>query len=176
MNNLPQRKQIRFIHHNYSQGKYFITICTKNRIPFFGKFSSDKLILSDIGRIAQQNWREIPKNFPNTILDEFIIMPDHIHGIIILEKDSTGMINHAPTLSPIPNNPMTLPYTSLGHIIRSYKAKTTYIIRKFFGHSNFAWQRIFYEHIILSELALNNIRTYICNNPKHHLDKKDRKH
>jgi REP element-mobilizing transposase RayT len=67
-------------------GKYFITICTKNKIPFFGKICNGEMILSESGIIAHNSWLAIPSHFPSALLDEFIIMPDHIHGIIIIES------------------------------------------------------------------------------------------
>ena len=67
-----------------SSGSYFITICTKNRLPFFGKIINGKMILSEIGELAKKFWQEIPQHFPNAQLNEFIIMPDHMHGIICL--------------------------------------------------------------------------------------------
>jgi putative transposase len=74
-----------------SPGKYFITICTKNKIPYFGNVENGKMILSELGIIAENFWREIPDHFPNIKLDEFIIMPDHIHGIIIIEAPKLGV-------------------------------------------------------------------------------------
>ena len=69
-----------------SPGRYFITICTRNRIPYFGKIENGKMILSASGVIAERYWREIPKHFPFVDLDVFIIMPDHMHGIIIINR------------------------------------------------------------------------------------------
>src|SRR5664280_555297 len=71
-----------------SPGKYFITICTKNRKPYFGEVENGKMGLSELGIIAKKFWKEIPGHFPNIKLDEFIIMPDHIHGILIINQDS----------------------------------------------------------------------------------------
>ena len=66
---------------------YFVTICTKNREKFFGKIINNSVRLSPIGKIAQKYWLEIPKHFPFVKLDKFIIMPNHIHGIIIINKN-----------------------------------------------------------------------------------------
>jgi REP element-mobilizing transposase RayT len=82
--------------HDYSSpGKYYITICVKNQIPFFGKIANGKMILNDIGIIADKFWLEIPHHYQNIKLDEYIIMPDHIHGIII--------INPNPSIVQTPN-------------------------------------------------------------------------
>ncbi len=73
---------------DYSRnGYYFVTICVKNLDSVFGRFEHGKMILSDIGKIAEQCWREIPVHFPFVILDEFIIMPNHVHGIILIDND-----------------------------------------------------------------------------------------
>jgi hypothetical protein len=74
--------------HDYSSpGEYFITICVRNQIPFFGKIENRKMILNDIGIIANKFWLEIPHHYQNIKLDEYIIMPDHIHGILIINSD-----------------------------------------------------------------------------------------
>ncbi len=74
--------------YDYSQdGSYFVTICTKERELFFGEVQNNKMILNDLGVIAEKYWLEIPQHFENTELDEFIIMPNHIHGIIVIDND-----------------------------------------------------------------------------------------
>jgi len=84
-------KKRRLQNYNYGKnGYYFITICTKNRKPFFGKIINDKMKLSNIGKIAQQCYREIPNHFNNVKLDEYVIMPDHIHGIIMINNGVVG--------------------------------------------------------------------------------------
>ena len=67
-------------------GYYFITICTKNKECYFGEIIDDKMILSEIGKIAHKYWQEIPKHFPFAQLDKFVIMPNHMHGIIIIDN------------------------------------------------------------------------------------------
>ncbi|MEA3287872.1 MAG: transposase, partial [Candidatus Marinimicrobia bacterium] len=67
-------------------GKYFITICTKNRRPYFGDIEFGKMILNDIGKLAYRNWSSIPDHFPFVYLGEFVVMPNHIHGIIEIAK------------------------------------------------------------------------------------------
>ena len=79
-----------------SSGWYYVTICTKDRICYFGSITNRKINLSDIGKIAKQYWKEIPDHFNNIILEEYTIMPNHIHGIIIIQNNvETG---HAPSL------------------------------------------------------------------------------
>ena len=93
----------RYQGYDYSlPGKYFITICTKNKIHYFGEIDDGKMILSETGLIVRDFWIAIPYHFPHTLLDEFIIMPDHIHGIIIIKSavqtPKLGVLNRTPKL------------------------------------------------------------------------------
>jgi putative transposase len=148
---------------------YFVTICTHKRKHYFGDIKNRKMQLSKIGEIAQKYWEEIPKQFNYAKLDTFVIMPDHMHGIIMIAKD-TGAINRASTMemkSSIPGgitgnkNPML--YYNLSRIIRWYKGRVTYEARKI--QPNFTWQPRFYDHIVRDERSFQNISEYILNNP-----------
>ncbi len=163
-----------------SPGGYFVTICTKNRVPYFGKIVHGTMELSEIGRIAETYWREIPAHFPHVALDEFVIMPDHIHGIIVIMDMMDMMVEtmvETPNLgvSTSPTSPTIPPNHwkpgSLGVIINQYKRICTIQIRK--RGYNFAWQSRYYDSIIPDAGALERIRRYIINNPakweqKHH--------
>lgn len=147
----------------FAPGKYFITICTKNRIPCFGEIRNNKMSLSDTGVIARDLWLAIPSHFPSALLDEFIIMPDHIHGIIIIKSSVVAMpkLGVATTAKKTGN-----PYwksNSIGSIINQFKRICT-IITKTKG-LEFAWQPRYYDHIIRSGKDLNRIRRYIIDNP-----------
>jgi REP element-mobilizing transposase RayT len=69
-----------------NNGAYFLTLCTHNRETYFGNIEDGNMLLSEMGQIAQKHWNEIPEHFPFVILDEFIVMPNHVHGIIIIDK------------------------------------------------------------------------------------------
>ena len=155
---------------NYSNsGYYAITICTKGRIECFGDVIDDEMILNKNGMITRQNWLNIMNHFNNIRLDEFIIMPNHIHSIIEIQRRDAinrvstrlnkkykgGITGH--------NNPM-LYKIKLGKIIRWFKGKTSYQIHKN-DLTNFAWQKGYYEHIIRNENDLNKACEYIINNP-----------
>jgi len=174
------RKSIRLPYYDYSEsGYYFITICTKDRKIFF-----DNERIEDI---VKKFWLEIPKHFQNTKLDEWIIIPNHLHGIVIVENNRRGAIHHAQCRGAIhhaqcrgaihhahgfdksnpyriKNNPMLSSEPTLGKIIRWFKGRTSYEIHKN-SFKYFGWQRNYYEHIIRNEKSLNNIRNYIIGNP-----------
>jgi len=148
------RRSIRLKEFNYDQpGAYFVTICTKNRDSLLGSIKEGQLIKNDIGRAIQTAWEDLPKRFPEAALDAFIVMPNHIHGIIIVGAQfiapTEGVINHAPTL---------------GEIVRTFKAMSTRRIREEI-YPHFFWQRNYYEHVIRDEKSLNRIREYIITNP-----------
>ncbi|MFA5769951.1 MAG: transposase [Patescibacteria group bacterium] len=156
---------------NYSEnGYYFVTICTKEREHYFGEIINNKMNLSKIGKIVQKYWFEIPYHFPFVELDEFIVMPNHIHGITIIKNQHNfvcrDVINHVSTENTNKNifskiSPMNK--HSLGAIIRWYKGRTTFEIRK--QKFNFSWQTRFYDQIIRNEKSLYYIRQYIRDNP-----------
>jgi REP element-mobilizing transposase RayT len=84
-------KSARWDGYDYSQaGCYFVTICTKNREMFFGDVVDGKMVLSGIGEIAVKYWLEIPQHFNNTVLDEFIVMPNHVHGVVMIKSENHG--------------------------------------------------------------------------------------
>ncbi len=132
----------------------------------------DKMILSETGTIARDFWLEIPSHFPNTHLDEFIIMPDHIHGIIIIKSKSetksdcviveTSKLGVSTDSSIINGNP-NWKSNSIGSIINQFKRICTIKIKSF--GLDFSWQPRFYDHIIRSDNEFDRIRTYIKNNP-----------
>lgn len=152
--------------YDYSQpGEYFVTICTHDHECLFGTVADEEVRLSAIGEIAKNCWKEIPKHFLNVDLDEFIIMPNHIHGIIIINDNDINMqstncrdvqLNVSTRISPRKE--------TLSVVIRTYKATVTTLCRRN-GFYEFKWQPGFYEHIIRDEKDLQNTRDYIINNP-----------
>ena len=131
-----------------NNGRYFITICTQNRICFFGKIINREMQLNTMGKLAYKYWDEIPIHFPFVKLGEFAIMPDHMHGILIIDKtdvesktiivdtlhcnvSTTNTKNQQmANISPKPG--------SISTIIRSYKSVVTKNVRKI--HTDFGWQ------------------------------------
>ena len=163
---MKKRKHIRLRNFDYSsQGWYFITICTKNRKHYFGEIKDGQMHLSAIGEQANLYWEEIPQHFPHIELNEFIIMPNHIHGIIgIVSTDTTCRV---PTKIPIGKKTNEFGKTiagSISAIIGQFKSTLTRWSRKN-GHENFAWHVRFHDHIIRDDRAFQNISNYIKNNP-----------
>ncbi|OGL39994.1 MAG: hypothetical protein A3C43_06245 [Candidatus Schekmanbacteria bacterium RIFCSPHIGHO2_02_FULL_38_11] len=162
--NFHYRKSIRLKGYDYSNsGIYFITICTKDRELYFKKFSELKEIL-------KQQWQKIPEKFFNIQLDEFIIMPNHIHGIITVGATLAVAQKKRAGARPAP---------TIGEIIGRFKSSCVndwikYIDENKLNLNGKFWQRNYYEHIIRNENELNKIREYIQNNPlKWHLDREN---
>jgi putative transposase len=160
--NLHHRKSIRLKEYDYSQpGDYFVTVCTYKRENIFCTIVNESVCLSPAGDIIKRHWEEIPKYFENVELDEFIIMPNHIHGIIGL-TEPVGAIHE----SPLPMTQHQRRTMTLSKIIGRFKmlsAKEINLMNKTPGHH--VWQRNYYEHVIRDDKDLNNIRDYIVNNP-----------
>lgn len=148
--------------YNYSQsGMYFVTICTKDKEEFFGSIKDRKMILNDIGKMADKFWQEIPKHFPVVNLDIYQIMPNHIHGIIeIINNNSV----ETPKLG-VSTKTANWMSGCLGVIINQYKRICTIEIKKQSNLAIFAWQSRFYDHVIRNNKSLQKIREYIINNP-----------
>jgi len=195
------RRSIRLPGWDYtSAGAYFVTIVTHERMPLFGEIVDGEMRLNDAGRVAEQCWLEIPLHFPHVELDAFVIMPNHVHGIlwIVEPPPTTEMAATATTavtaatvgaknFSPLPSSPISshadaAPHPhgtskTIGSVIRGFKIGVT----KWFRQNATiytVWQRNYYEHIIRTDDALGRIRAYILNNParwetdKNHFDLK----
>ncbi len=153
---------------DYSKyGYYFVTICTKDKRIYFGNAGDENILLNKVGEKVKEIWLEIRNQFTDVELDEFVIMPNHLHGIIFINRDSIcrDSINRVSTKTPfIKNNPM-YSELSLSKIIRWFKGRTTYEIHHTLQFPDFAWQPRYYEHIIHNEKSFQKIREYIHLNP-----------
>lgn len=153
-----------------SHGFYFVTICTKNKQPYFGRIINNtttvetqdlaSLQTTPMGDIAHQYWNEIPKHFPFAELDVFIIMPDHVHGLLFFNKSNYN------DWKPNSFKPQS---KNLASVIRGYKAA----VKKYATLSNFefAWQARYYDRVIHAEPELHATRKYIEDNPTKWLNK-----
>jgi REP element-mobilizing transposase RayT len=162
---LPQRRSVRLQGYDYaSAGAYFITVCTHERRCLFGDIVDDKMGASAIGQVAEQCWQATPAHFPDVQLDELTLMPNHLHGILVLPATvpATGDACVAPT------KPVSGPARrSIAAIVGSFKSAVTRKINGLHGEPTTPlWQRNYYEHVIRDEHALNQIRQYIADNPR----------
>ncbi len=157
------RRSIRLKGYDYSQpGACFVTICTQNRECLFGEIVDGNMIMNDAGRMAEKCWNIIPSHFPHIELDVFVVMPNHVHGILFIADVPVGAKNFSPLQSD--QHPRGTSKT-IGSAIRGFKIGVTKWTRQNTGFYNI-WQRNYYEHIIRNENELNRIREYIFNNPK----------
>ena len=162
------QKQYRHKEYDYSKdGFYFVTICCKDRRIFFGNIKSGEMQLSKIGKIAEKFWKEIPDHFSSVKLDKFVIMPNHIHGIIEIDNNNFYNNNDCLYVGEYPRMSKISPKPeSLSVIIGSFKSITTKIVNSKFYEMGFAWQPRFYDRIIRNNDELNRIRQYIISNPQ----------
>jgi REP element-mobilizing transposase RayT len=163
------RQSIRLRGHDYTQaGEYYVTLCVKYRESLLGEILRNQVELTRIGEIVKECWEGIPKHFSNAVLDEFVIMPNHMHGIVILvgTRKSVGT-RHAVSqrvITPPSGEQFGNPIRgSLSTIIRSFKSAASNRIHSE-GYSAFAWQSRFYEHIIRDAEDHGRIRKYIAGN------------
>ncbi len=166
-----QRRSIRLKEYDYSQaGAYFVMICTQNNECVFGEVINEEMRLNKYGKIVKDEWLRTREIRSNVMLDEYIVMPNHFHGIILIIDDvfvgATRRV--APTVKST-----TLKSNTLGSIIGQIKSIVTKNIHKM-GLKHFHWQRNYYEHVIRNEDKLNKIRQYIQNKPlSWHLDREN---
>ncbi len=177
-----RRQSIRLKNFNYSQSSvYFVTICTHSHECVFGEIMNGEMHLNENGRIVDIEWAKTNDKRDNVVLDTYVVMPNHFHGIVILIDTCKGTARCAPaTKTCIGRN-----YRKFGKmisgtlpaIIRSFKSAVTKHINELRSEQGVpVWQRNYYDHIIRNEKELNKIREYIINNPlKWELDKENPK-
>ncbi len=164
------RQSIRLQGYDYSQaGAYFVTVVTHQRDCLFGEIENGELILNELGKIADECWRAIPEHFPFVELGVHVIMPNHMHGMIVIRADDPGIGRGAAMLRPYDDDDgnahkINVKPGSLGAIIRSYKSAVSYRSNKEHNVTG-VWQRNYYEHIIRNEHEMDNIWRYIGSNP-----------
>jgi putative transposase len=162
---IRQRKPTRMPRYNYSSsGCYFVTIVTKNKENYLGKIVANKVVLTNMGEIAKSCWLQIPEHFPNIRLDEFVIMPNHVHGIIVILHKAEDDRFTFPDSSEIADRSKM----KLSKIIQAFKSSVTRMINQDPTSDYFAWQKSFYDHIVHNYKELIQIRRYISENPLHY--------
>lgn len=163
------RHTIRLTGYDYTaDGFYLFTLVTKERLPWFGKVADGEMQLSEAGKLVWEERHRTPTIRERITLDEFIVMPDHVHGILVVGEPSLP-----PTGSPWPilDSEKTSKFgdssNTLGAVIGGFKAACSRSIRKI--HPEFAWTRNYWERIIRSQEELNAYHIYIENNPSKHM-------
>lgn len=178
------RKSIRLKGYDYSfPGFYFVTVCTKNRFEWFGSVKNGEMILNEYGNIARDCWLDLPDHYANCKLDEFVIMPNHAHGIIIITDrrersvtvppDNNGVIQHTDATKQSPDGDRNglKPFPTkhgLSEFMRAFKTFSSKNINKIqpqYITDTFQWQKSFHDRIIRNDDELNRIRQYIATNP-----------
>ena len=171
---LRKRKPIRLKSYDYSQyGAYFVTICTHNCKKMFGDICNGKMVLNDVGKVVEECWLEIPQHFNRVKLDIYEVMPNHLHGIILI-NDGENIVgdndrctemncfdkrdNHG---CPLRIRNMEL----IPKIMAQYKSSVTRKIRNNKNDNIRIWQRSFYDRVVRNEEELYRIREYVVNNP-----------
>ncbi len=161
---IHHRKSMRLKDYDYSQdGYYFVTICVRNKTKYFGEIINGEMILNEIGEIAQKQWLWLAEQYDYVKLDEWIIMLNHLHGILIIENDINPVAVGAGRDLPLQRRQMRK-IKSLSELIGAFKTTSSKLIHQN-GLSEFQWQRNYYERIIRNEKELDKIRKYIFENP-----------
>ena len=161
----PRRRSLRLTGYDYAQaGAYFVTICTRDRVCLFGEVVEGSMRLNAAGELATKLWSDIPTRFPETDLDLFIVMPNHVHGITVLPERLVGapLVGARSQKTAVP---------AVGTIVGAFKS--IFALKYIRGvkendwqpfHRS-VWQRNYYEHVIRDEADLGRVRRYIDENP-----------
>ena len=160
------RKSYRLKGYDYSQeGLYFVTICTHERNCLFGQVNvyDGELLLCELGTWAFECWTQIPIHFPNVVLHEFVIMPNHIHGILEIVKADDPSFVETENRTNIDSS-LRSPSKTIGSVVRGFKIGVTKWARLHTEH-DVVWQRNYFDHIIRDETAYEKISDYILQNP-----------
>ena len=146
---LPNRRTIRLPLYDYSTpGAYFITLCITQRRPILGSIQGSESVLSRLGLSVQQSWEELPDFHAEVQLDAMVIMPNHLHGIVVLVQTSS------------------IERTTLSQVVRTLKSRSARRINRILGVQGVpVWQRGYYERVIRDDRELRNVREYIRKNP-----------
>ncbi len=148
---LPHRKRLRLRGYDYAfPGVYFVTICSAGRRPIFGSINKNNTVLSAAGAIVRAEWIALPERFSRLVLDEFVIMPNHLHGVLAFVGPAGGA-------SPSP---------TLSEVIGAFKSISTIKVNQLLQRRGVPlWQRSYHEHILRIGEDLGKIRRYIFENP-----------
>ncbi|MCX5699502.1 MAG: transposase [Candidatus Omnitrophica bacterium] len=167
------RRSIRLADYDYSRaGYYFVTVCVNERRNLFGDIDGGKIMLNGVGIMVEDNWNKLQQRFKFIELDEFIVMPNHLHGVIVIVgAPLVGAQNGDVVTDDGDDGATTRVAPTLGDVIGAFKSITTneYIRnvknKNWLSFNKYFWQRNYYERVIRDDNDLNRIREYIVNNP-----------
>lgn len=174
-NGSPQRKSLRYKGYDYATaGAYFVTICVQQGRSLLGTVHEGVLIPSEAGMAVIPCWHTLPERFPSITLDEFCVMPNHVHGIVWLQNavpallaapvdDIKGAASSAPTNT---EDALTQERPTLGQVMRTFKSKSAIAANGVLHRSGRFWLRNYWDRIIRDDRELENIRNYIRTNPQ----------
>ena len=159
-----QRRSIRIPGFDYADtDSYFVTIVSYKRLNLFGDIRNGIVILNQMGKVVTDTWLDIPIHFPKVSNEVFIVMPNHVHGILTISNDTVGATHESPLLQRQAKGP---PPGSLGATIESFKSSVMRKIHQsWISSPEKIWQRNYYEHIIRDEEDYQNKVEYILTNP-----------
>jgi putative transposase len=169
---IHHRHSIRLPHYDYSQpGYYFVTLCARDRECLFGDIENNCIVLNNIGILVKKKWHDLPSHFSGIELDNMVIMPNHLHGIIIITDRRGGVIPPISNEGVVTKGATTAPLRNgktLGRMIAWFKYESTKEINfNVSGNPNVKlWQRNYFERIVRNDEELNRIRNYIATNPE----------
>lgn len=166
------RRSIRLKGYDYHRaGVYFVTICCAQRICLFGDIIAGEMHLNVVGTTVADCWQAIPDHFPHAMLDDFVVMPNHLHGMIVLTDngqcgDGWGVNpDRANVYSPLQKPQMLRsPSRTIGSIVRRFKIGVSKWLRANSADTAI-WQRNYYEQIVRDDAGLQRVRQYIADNP-----------
>ncbi len=160
------RHSLRLKGYDYAQpGAYFVTICTQDRACLFGTVVDGQMRLNEYGEIVRATWLDLPNHLPHVELDAFVVMPNHVHGIIVINDNPVGAGSVGAGSEPAPTTGPTRRH-GLPEIIRQFKTFSARRINQTRGTPGApVWQRNYYEHVIRTEESLHRIREYVLSNP-----------
>ena len=170
---IHHRRSIRLKGYDYTQaGAYFVTIVLQDRLCLFGEIVNTEMQLSKAGEVASRFWEALPDRFPMIKIDAYIIMPNHLHGIVIINPSVGVSLVDTPVVdTSVVDARSANPHSPLGDIVGAYKSLTTVEYTrgvktmKWTPFRRRLWQRNYYEHVIRNDDALRDIREYIIHNP-----------
>lgn len=165
-----RRRSLRLHGFDYAQrGAYFVTVVARDHACLFGDVVDGAMRLNEAGRVAESCWAAIPDHFPHVALDAFVVMPNHVHGVVWIVGDvsaDVGARDRAKDFSPLRRGASNFrsPSKTVGSVVRGFKIGVTKWMRANTGIRD-VWQRNYFEHVIRNEAALHRIRQYIIDNP-----------